>query len=767
MELSGVVQGVGFRPTVYRLARQAGLGGWIQNRVECVRLVLEGPESEVRKFLDRLREALPPRARLDRISWLTAEPLARPAIPPEFEIRPSASERDARPRVPPDMALCPSCRAEVLDLNDRRYGYPFTTCCDCGPRYTVIEATPYDRVRTTLRRFPLCSACRQEYEDPTSRRYHAESIACPACGPRMVWTDAKGRPLDGDPLRRARAALADGAIVAIRGLGGFLLSVDAQREDAVRRLRKRKRRPAKPLATMAPDLEAVRRLCLTDPVAETLLTSPEAPIVILDPRPDSRLPIDGLSPDTGTLGVMLPTTALHLLLAVPLAGDPIPQFDLLVMTSGNRPGAPILTDNADAVAALDSVADFFLLHDRDIHRRADDSLSVVRSGRSQLWRRARGYAPAPIRLVVPLRQAVLAMGGEMKNTIAIADKADVYLSPHIGDLESPEAVEHLRRVAAFLPTSLGIRPAAIAVDCHPDYHSTRLGEDIARQAALPLIRVQHHHAHAAAVLAEHGCDRGMALAWDGTGWGDDGTIWGAELLYLPRLAVFQRLATFEPCPLPGGDAAVAHPIRQIVARWADAGLDLSDNLCARLGVSADDATVWARQSAAHLNAIPTHAAGRVFDAVAAALGLAPDCVSHEGQTAMRLEHAALRGISDESLARRFFELRVDGGLLRVDWRPLFRRLHEAPPPPAHRADIARSFHSAMAMAALAMAVHGRDRTGCDVIGLTGGVFMNRLLHDDAANRLSAAGFRVLIHGQVPPNDGGIAFGQAVIAGAGD
>lgn len=771
VDVHGVVQGVGFRPAVFRLAHRAGFGGSVQNRTGVVRIVLEGPPDGVAAFFRDLPGRLPPRARIDGSRTLSVEPLPAAPAPPPFVIRESEFDMPARPAVPADLAMCPACRAEVLDPSNRRHGYAFTTCCDCGPRYTVIEGCPYDRLRTTMRAFPLCDDCRREYADPSGRRFHAESIACPACGPRLWIAGADGQPLDAAPLPRARAALAEGATVAVRGLGGFLLAANALSAEAVRRLRDRKRRPHKPFAVMASDLETARRHCDVPDAAAALMESPLAPIVILHPRKDSAAPIDLLSPDAATLGVMLPTTPLHLLLACPLPGDPTPPFDLLVMTSGNRSGSPICLDNEEAAEALSGVADFFLFHDRAIELRADDSLVALRDGRPQVWRRARGYAPDATRLRRPLRRAVLAMGAELKNAIAVAAGDEVFLSPHIGDLEAPEAVDHLRKVANRLPEFLRIRPDAVAVDLHPDMHSTRLGREIAARLGVPVVDVQHHHAHAAACMAEHGVDEALALAFDGTGLGPDGSIWGAELLHLPGVAACRRIGSFAPAPLPGGDASILDPRRQLVARWAALDLPADRAVCERLSITESAAALWARQAAGGLNSPASHAAGRVFDAFAAALGNAPAHVSYEGQTAIRIEGIAARAYGAGTTIPALpgdvsggFTARTEGGMLWIDWAPLFRGLHALPPWDSDVAGLAMAFHEAVARAALRMAAHGRDTTGCGVVALTGGVFMNRILHERVSALLGEAGFRVLTHTAIPPNDGGIAFGQAVVAG---
>ncbi len=764
VEIEGIVQGVGFRPTIARKARAAGLRGSVCNRRGTVRLILEGPAEKVEAFVGALHRHAPPRAQIERVARIHCEAIRPEEAAPAFTIEESKDDELARPRVPPDLAMCDACRAEVFDSNDRRYGYAFTTCCDCGPRYTVILDMPYDRERTTMSVFALCEECRREYQNSASRRYHAESIACPRCGPRLWAANAAGEVLEGDPIRRARAVLAEGGIVALRGLGGFLLAADAMNRVAILRLRERKRRPAKPFAVMARSIEAVRQWCEVPPAAEAMLKSAEAPIVILDPRPDTALPVDAISPDAHTVGLMLPATPLQVLLAEPLGDDPVPPFDMLIMTSGNRSGAPICLSNTEALRELGGVADLFLLHNREIRFRADDSLVAIRSGRPQLWRRARGFAPRPLPISRALHRTVLAMGAELKNAIAIAAGQEIHLSPHIGDLEDPDAVEHLRLVVEHLPRFLGLTPAAMAVDLHPDYHATQLGRELARRLGVRIIEVQHHHAHAAALLAEHGARELLALAWDGTGLGTDGHIWGAELLWLPDDDRFERLATFAPVPLPGGDVAVLDPRRQIVARWAALGLRPNAAWRRALALSEIEAEIWSRTSTAGVAAPQTHAAGRLFDSVAAALGVAPARVTYEGQSAIRLEGVAARAHRPAPRFGDWWRATEQEGRLVLDWSPLFAHLFERGPPEEDPAPIARALHSALAEAALVMARYGRDRTGCAVVGLTGGVFMNRILHDETTRRLEADGFTVLAHQSVPPNDGGIAVGQAWVAG---
>jgi hydrogenase maturation protein HypF len=765
-DIRGVVQGVGFRPTIHRLATEARLAGWVQNRAGVVRLALEGEPAAIERFLTDLPAQLPPAARIESIAPAPDADLSGPL----HGFRIVASETGGQPSVliPTDLALCADCEAEILDPAGRRHGYAFTTCTNCGPRYTVVNAMPYDRARTTMAAFPLCPACAREYADPADRRFHAETIACPACGPRLWLLDGEGRRMDeGDPLRAARRALAAGELVAVRGIGGFLLAADALQPDALRRLRERKRRPHKPLAVMARDLVTLRRYCDVPPAAEAALRSAATPIVILDVLPDAlaagRLPLDLLTPDACTLGAMLPTSPLHRLLAEPLPGDPTPAFDLLVMTSGNRRGEPIALTNEEALDRLRGIADRFLCHDREINLRNDDSLCALQRDAPQVWRRARGYAPSPVVLAHPLTRPVLAMGAELKNAIALGYGNRVVLSPHVGDLDTPEAVRSLEQVANTLPCFLAREPSAVAVDLHPDMQSARLGRRIAAARGLPVVAVQHHHAHAAACLAEHGRDAGLALCFDGTGLGADGAIWGAELLEVRADGSYRRLATFRPAPLPGGDAAIRQPIRQLVARWLDAGATPPADRLAAAGVTRDECDAWALQCRRGLNAPLTHAAGRLFDSFATLLGLAPAAMTYDGQPAIRLEAAARRHAGGPPPKLNAFRAEEREGLLVVDWRPLFaldRDLVRLGDPAA----LAVAFHAAVAAAAERMVSYALQCTAWRAVALSGGVFMNRVLNDLLAVRLERLGVELLLHRQTPPNDGGIALGQAVVAG---
>jgi hydrogenase maturation protein HypF len=763
-DLTGVVQGVGFRPAVYRLARAAGLRGWIQNRNRSVRVCLSGDPNAVESFMRALPEKLPPNARIDSIHPVE-DHLFRSADAEEFSILDSAEGDGADVTIPADLAICADCAREVLDPHNRRYGYPFITCANCGPRYTVVNGMPYDRERTTMSVFPLCAKCRTEYENAADRRFRAETIACPDCGPRLSVHNAAGDLLTTpSPLACARRALADGRIVALRGVGGFLLACDAGNSETLAELRRRKTRPDKPFAVMARNIATLRRLCAVPPEAESMLASSAAPIVILDLLPGSAARMDtrGVSPDSDTIGLMLPSSPLQVLLFEPLRGDPVPPFEFLVMTSGNRGGEPICLTDEEAFERLGGIADMLLCHNRDINLRNDDSLCAVQMGSPQVWRRARGFAPEPVRLSRPLSRCVLGMGAEMKNAIAMGYEDKVVLSPHIGDLENPEACRSLERTSELLPSFLGRSPELVAVDLHPDMHATMLGIEIARRLDVRAVEVQHHHAHAAAVLAENGRSEGLCLLFDGTGLGTDGSVWGAELLLLEENAA-RRLATFAAAPLPGGDAAVLRPARQVVGRCAAAGMDIGTKLRSRLGITEEEMSVWKRQCRTGVNTPLSHAAGRVFDSVSALLGIAPVMATYDGQAAIRLETAAGRfsGSRPDPLP---FAGRREGGMFVIDWSGAIHLLADAVPDAQDVPRHAMAFHHAIAAAAEEMVRYGFSTTPHRCVGLSGGVFMNRILTDLLAVRLRRAGAEVLVHRNTPPNDGAIALGQVAVAG---
>ena len=760
--LFGIVQGVGFRPAVHRLACKLGLGGLVQNLSGSVQLELDGSEWLIDEFFHQLPSHLPEAARIEGIKLISTASIEKTDIRP-FSIAQSLSSQKPAIAFPADLAICKDCLSEITSPADRRYGYSFTTCTNCGPRFTVINGTPYDRERTTLAPFNLCSECRCEYEDPTSRRFHAESIACSKCGPSLFYADERLKILTCDELLHARREIAQGKIIALRGIGGYLLAADAFNREAIIRLREKKNRPHKPLAIMAANLGLIGEYCELSEEAAKALASAEAPIVVLPVRTGlcPNLPLDLISPDTRTIGIMLPNSPLHSLLFQPLAADDIPPFKFLVMTSGNRRGEPICISNQEAFERLQGIAEGFVAHNREINLRADDSVCAPQGTKMQIWRRARGYAPSAIKLKHPLKRCVLALGAEQKNSIAVGDLSAIIPSAHIGDLDTPEALLALENAVNDFPRFLRLTPEIVAVDLHPDMNSSLLGRRIAAKQGLELVALQHHYAHAASCMAEHGLSECLALTFDGTGLGTDGSIWGGELLHARREG-FHRLASFSPVPLPGGDVAVRQPVRQAVARLFDAGIEISPRLSKRLGLKDEELEVWQRQAASQVNSPLSSAAGRLFDSFAVLLAAAAGSSTYDGQAAIKLESCAK--LSKGSAPELKFAAIEENGILRINWRPAFCQLMEDKDPWNRAEQWALALHLAVAKAAAVMVEYGAQKSRLTAVALTGGVFMNQLLTELLTEDLRQRGMEVFIHLQVPPNDGGISVGQAYVAG---
>jgi hydrogenase maturation protein HypF len=737
----GVVQGVGFRPFVYRLARDLGLRGWVGNSPEGASAEFEGPPDAWDEFRRRLPAEMPAHAVLERLE-LDYLP---PAGYASFDIRPSAASGARTAGVLPDLAVCDDCAREVLDPADRRHRYPFTNCTRCGPRWSILLSLPYDRPNTTMARFPLCADCRREYEDPSDRRFHAQPTACAACGPRLQALDAAGRPtLSGDEaLRFAAASLRMGAVLALKGLGGFQLLVDARNDAAVRRLRERKGREAKPLAVMFDSLEDLGRSCRADEAEAALWRSAEAPIVLLA-RLDGAATAPSVAPGLRTLGAMRPTTPLHLLL-LREAGFPV------VATSGNRSEEPICVDEGEAVERLGGVADLFLSHDRPVARPVDDSVARVVCGGAQLLRRARGYAPRPPAPDRPVR-GVLATGGHGKCAVGFSLGGALAVSQHIGDLGSARADDLFRATVADFARLGGAGPARVAVDMHPDYPSSNFG----RSLGLPVTEVQHHHAHVVSVMAEHGL-RGpvLGVAWDGAGYGPDGTVWGGEFFRAGETD-FARFAAFRRFRLPGGDAAAREPRRSALAVLRELGVAADDALLAALGVTPAEAAAWERMMERGVNAPVTTSAGRLFDAMGALLGFGA-VNSYEGQTALAMEAAAADGPSDAYP----FPLRGGAEPFELDWGPLVLSAWEDRRRGVPPGVVSARFHDGLVEGVVAAA----RAAGLEAVALSGGCFQNRRLLERAVERLRREGFRPYWNRAVPPNDGGLALGQAVAAGA--
>ncbi len=804
--VTGVVQGVGFRPFIYNLATRLALTGWVLNHSGGVDIAIEGPEEAVARFLAALRDEAPP---LAHITGVTTRAVA-PNGYTRFEIRHSEQQAGQYQLISPDVATCPDCLRELFDPRDRRYRYPFINCTNCGPRFTIIDDIPYDRPNTTMRVFPLCDDCRAEYEDPTNRRFHAQPNACPVCGPH-VWLEEKqeaggkgqgagGKRQDGitnhesritnhelritsheAALGRVRELLLDGKIVAVKGLGGFHLACDATNTEAVRTLRERKRRPHKPFAVMVATLDDARAICDVSPAAEPLLTSPQCPIVLLERR--SALVVDDVAPGHHTLGVMLPSTPLHHILLRDI-GRP------LVMTSGNLSEEPIAIDNAEALQRLAPLADAFLLHNRDIHARYDDSVMHIANQRIsesanhesrimnhetsiqhpassfqypassfQFLRRARGYAPFPVQLPFALPQT-FAAGPLLKNTFTLTRDANAFVSQHIGDMENLETLEHYEATLATYQRLFRIEPEGVVCDLHPDYMTTRFAEEYTRDHNLPAPRrVQHHRAHIAACLADNGYPRDGApvigVALDGTGYGDDGAIWGSEW-FTGNYDGLERAAHLEYLPLPGGDAAIRNPWRIAVAYLHT----LLGPESFPAGIFCPSDALLVRQQVTHnINTPPTSSMGRLFDAVSALLDVR-QVATYEAQAAIELEQIAAPVRQADSLSYTFDMEAVDGvQIVRVAalFEGLLGDIERSVPTP----EIALRFHVTVAQMIVVVCERLHAETGITTVALSGGVFQNQLLPRLTLPLLENAGFAVLLHRHVPCNDGGVSLGQAV------
>ncbi|WP_086562138.1 carbamoyltransferase HypF [Streptomyces africanus] len=748
----GTVQGVGFRPFVHRLATDLSLAGFVSNTANGVLIEVEGPPDRVAGFCDRLATEPPP---LAAVSGVGFEDLPVTGAEDTFAIR-ATDHSPGRTHLPPDTATCADCLRELADPADRRHRHPFVTCTHCGPRFTIATGMPYDRAVTTMTGFPMCADCAREYGDPLDRRFHAQPVACPGCGPRLRLVPAPGsevRPArDADALAAARALLAAGRIVAVKGLGGYHLACDATDARAVETLRSRKARGGKPFAVMCADLDTVRRIAVLSAPELAALAGPRRPIVLLRRRAERSGLASGVCPGSPHLGVMLPYTPVHtLLFGLP---DDQPGPRVLVMTSGNRSGEPIVTDDDEALTRLAGLADAWLAHDRPIASPCDDSLLRVRpDGTEQVLRRSRGYVPRPLRLPVPVRPA-LAVGGDLKNALCLGEGDHAWFGPHIGDMGDLTTLEAARRAEAHMRCLTGVAPELVAADRHPGYHSARWARRRAHRLA-PVF-VQHHHAHIASAMAEHGLDGTapvIGVAFDGTGYGDDGTVWGGEIL-LAGYSGFRRYAHLSPAPLPGGDAGVANPCRLALARLWAAGLPWDAALPCVKACAADELTVLQRQLERGLACAATSSMGRLFDAVSSLVGVCHRA-GYEAQAALELEAAAASAWDADTSAYAF------GGDL--DPAPvlsaLVADLRRGTPAPV----LAARFHRAVARAVAEICRRARRDTGLATVALSGGVFANALLEEECARLLTGDGFAVLRHGEVPPNDGGLALGQLVVA----
>jgi len=767
IRVSGIVQGVGFRPFVWQLARRHGLRGQVINDAGGVLIEAWGGVEALRQFRKHLLSEAPPLARVEGIVSSSLENLSGPA---DFRIGESR-QGEAQTDVSPDAATCPQCLAEIRDPRHRRYRYPFTNCTHCGPRLSIVRAIPYDRANTSMAGFNMCPHCQAEYDDPSDRRFHAQPNACPVCGPQAWLEDGRGDRLDAngyvDAIGHAAELLRQGHILAIKGIGGFHLACDAGNDEAVNRLRQRKHRHHKAFALMARDVDVIQRYADLGPAEETLLQDRAAPIVLLKARPESPLSL-GIAPGQTRLGFLLPYTPLHHLL--------LQEFSTpIVMTSGNRSDEAPCLSNQQAHEHLNGIADFFLMHDREIVNRLDDSVARVIDGRPQLLRRARGYAPQPLKLPSGFENspAILAMGAELKNTFCLIQQARAIVSQHQGDLEDATVFHDYRHNLALYRQLYEHRPEAIAVDLHPDYVSTGIGGQLAAEQGLPLVRVQHHHAHIAACMAEHGqaleSSPVLGIALDGLGYGDDGSLWGGEFL-LADYRSYRRLARFAPVPMPGGARAMLEPWRNGLAHLQHAlGWEQLVERYPKLGfvqfMQEQPVANLLTMMEKGLNSPPASSAGRLFDAVAALLGICTAAASHEGQAAMELE-----ALAEEAFARSGcypYELTRAAGEapITIQWGPFWQALLEDMVAGNAIANIAAGFHKTLLYLILDVVEHIRKQQAFDTLVLSGGVMQNQLLLTHLLDALQGRGYTVLIPRSLPANDGGISFGQAVVAAA--
>jgi hydrogenase maturation protein HypF len=774
LQVRGMVQGVGFRPFVYTLATELGLSGWVRNNDSGVDIEVEGGASELAAFVERLERDRPAHAILSQLEtdWLT------PCGYCQFEIQTSDSDSPTKSAwILPDLATCPACLSEIFDPHDRRYQYPFTNCTHCGPRYSILTALPYDRPHTTLQAFRMCPDCQREYDDPRDRRFHAQPNACPRCGPQLELWDCQGRAIAPDSTSAESIAIAadcirQGQILALKGLGGFHLVADARNEGAVRRLRDRKHRPTKPLAVMYPNLEALREDCIVSPAEEKLLTSAAAPIVLLKQK-RSRL-ASSIAPHQNRLGAMLPYTPLHHLLLAEL-GFPV------VATSGNRSQSPICIDEQDALKELGAIADGFLVHNRPIARPLDDSVVQIMADRPMLLRRARGYALSSPTMSES-RPCLLAVGGHLKNTVALSVGRQILVSQHLGDLDEAETAQRFQTTIAQLLDLYAAKPVAIAHDAHPDYASTQYAQALSRQLNLPTIPIQHHYAHVLSGLIDNGLEPPvLGVTWDGTGYGADGTLWGGEWLAIPDQTGFQRVAHLRSFPLPGGDRAAREPRRAALGLLYEAFGDAAFELDCPTLEAFQPQEFKLLQTMLHkeVNSPRTSSVGRLFDAIASLLGLCQSS-TFEGEAAMQLE-SVLAGIDTAETYP--YELEQDAaGTWILNWLPMlmnilddlgtnpnskspsiggFRgRVQSAAEPIQHPlqnpiGEIAAKFHNTLAEMMVAIA----HEVGIPQVVLTGGCFQNRYLLERSIQRLRDEGFAPHCHHWIPPNDGGLAVGQ--------
>ncbi len=752
LNVTGIVQGVGFRPFVYRLAVQNGLAGYVRNRGDAgVEILLEGDAQRIKNFKGDLTEKKPPLAQIDAVK---SNELSGKNEYDKFTIYKSSQEAELSGSIiPPDIAICNECLGELRDPKDTRYEYFFITCTNCGPRFTIIERLPYDRENTTMREFPLCGFCLKEYNDPANRRFHAQTVACPSCGPKAYLTTKTGEPVNAeDPVREAGKLLSEGNVLAIKGYGGFHIAASTMQEKPLLALRATKHRREKPFAVMARNLEAAKSFAEVSSKEQNLLSSPARPIVLLNKKANYNLsPL--VAPNLHNVGVMLPYTGLHYML-----------FDRVddcafVMTSANPPNQPIVKDNGEALKILGETVDYFLFHNRKIAHRCDDSVMRVHGRRQVFLRRSRGYAPAPIRLKAKSKRCVVGLGGELNNTACVLLDDKAFISQHVGDVENVETRAFLEEAANHLHQLTNCRSEIVVCDLHPKFTTTALAQEMAEADGSPLIQVQHHHAHAAGLMAEHNLEEAVTVVCDGYGYGTDGGAWGGEILFCTReSAKFKRLGHLEPQPLLGGDVASRYPLRVAVGMLAKAGVKVEPWLkqnSMHLSFGETEANLILNQLAKGLGVVDTTSCGRVLDAVSAVLGVCYER-SYEGEPAMKLESAALAGKDALNLKPIIHGDTVDTACML---REIFENKQKMP-----LANLAFSAHAYLAKSLASLAAEKALVLGVKAIGFSGGAACNQVLAKVMRDAVEDAGLRFLVHEAVPAGDGGVSFGQAVVGG---
>lgn len=750
IKITGIVQGVGFRPFVYSMAQKYHLKGWVLNSSQGVEIEVSGLMEDIENFVSQVKSQPPPLARID---FLETEEI-QPNHYKKFSILNSKPQAGEFVPISPDVSICKDCTRELFDPEDRRYRYPFINCTNCGPRFTIIRDIPYDRPFTTMSEFTMCNTCQNEYNDPLDRRFHAQPIACPECGPHLSFIGEKGKEFHkSDALREARAWLRSGKIVAIKGLGGYHLACDAANHAAVQELRKRKQRSQKPFASMAFDISTIDKHCFVDESEETLLLSRQRPIVLLHTRPTSTLsPL--IAPNQNHLGMMLPYTPMHLLLMEPEEGYP----EVLVMTSGNLSEEPIAYEDKEALERLSGIADGFLIHNRSIHMRTDDTVARIIYNTPYILRRSRGYAPDPLPLSFE-PPSLLAVGTELKNTFTLSRNRYAFISHHIGDMENYETLRSFETGIQHYENIFKIKPEVIARDLHPDYLASKYAIKRAAEENIPIVNVQHHHAHLAACLCDNGWKmdekKAIGIIFDGTGLGTDKTIWGGEILY-GNYAGFERKHHLQTMPLPGGDAAIRNPARTSLAYLWQLGIDWGEDISSVKRLDLNERSLLEKQLQGRINTIETSSMGRLFDVVSSLLNICHE-TSYEGQAAIELENIAAPDEHDN------YTIPIKDQIL--DIAPLMHSILKEAKSGVKVAAISARFHNSIVQAIVQACIQIRAETGCSEVALSGGVWQNVYLLNKTIKMLTENDFTVLRHRGVPPNDGGVSLGQLAVAAA--